>query len=303
MINLHFIVKILAYFTHYYKILDLFDRISKKKYLHILTYHRIKQNKNEKIILDKNIYSATQFQFYSHIIYFKKKYSIVSFEDIIKYKKDEFNKNLILITFDDGYKDNYLYAYPILKHFNLQAICFISPDIIRGKELFNWDKNAYMKNRTKSIQKKFYNNETQQLKNKNYLNWAEITIMAEDVFFFGSHTLTHANLELLSINKVRNELISSKTIIENNLKHSKNNHCDIFCYPFGKSNVNDDIKKIIRENYKAAVLGKYGINDLNSDINLYSLRRIGISYKDDIITIRFKLNPIINTIINLITSI
>jgi peptidoglycan/xylan/chitin deacetylase (PgdA/CDA1 family) len=48
-----------------------------------------------------------------------------------------------LITFDDGYLDNYTNAYPILKARNLPAIIFLATDYIGIDKPFYWDLVAY----------------------------------------------------------------------------------------------------------------------------------------------------------------
>jgi peptidoglycan/xylan/chitin deacetylase (PgdA/CDA1 family) len=48
------------------------------------------------------------------------------------------------ITFDDGYKDNYLYAYPLLKKYGLPATIYLTSGHIENDELFWWDKVSYL---------------------------------------------------------------------------------------------------------------------------------------------------------------
>jgi len=49
-----------------------------------------------------------------------------------------------VITFDDGYKDNYLYAYPILKKYHIPATIFLTTGHIGTGKLFWWDKVSYI---------------------------------------------------------------------------------------------------------------------------------------------------------------
>ena len=50
-------------------------------------------------------------------------------------------QNSILITFDDGYKNNYTLAFPILKKYNMKATIFLNTKFIGEDEAYlNWDE-------------------------------------------------------------------------------------------------------------------------------------------------------------------
>jgi len=71
----------------------------------------------------------------------KKSYNVLSLEELIEDKKNnKLRDKSIAITFDDGYKDNYTAAYPILKKYQLPATFFISSAYIENQEEFWWDK-------------------------------------------------------------------------------------------------------------------------------------------------------------------
>lgn len=113
----------------------------------ILMYHRVCDINNHD--LDNDAIVTTQ-NFDEQMEYISRNYKVISFDTFIKYYENnkKLPKNSIIITFDDGYKDCYLYAYPILKKYNAPAIFFLTTDYINSDKLFWWDKIAYIINNT-----------------------------------------------------------------------------------------------------------------------------------------------------------
>src|SRR4029077_18862598 len=90
--------------------------------------------------------------------------------------------NPIVLTFDDGYLDNWVYVYPILKKYGLKATIFVVPDFVDPTDNCrpNLDDTAAAKVSPK------------ELKWWGYLSWAEMRKMeADGVMDIQSHTLTH----------------------------------------------------------------------------------------------------------------
>ena len=149
----------------------------------------------------------------------------------------ELPKKPVLITFDDGYADNYTNAFPILKYYGMRATIFVIPAFV----------GVY----------------------KNYLTWEEMREMENSGITFESHTMNHYKLEELPDDEIRSELLNSKQILEENLGHPIN----FLAYPTGTYNLHiAGIAKAI--GYKGAFTIKYGNVDLGS--NLFALERVPI---------------------------
>ena len=120
----------------------------------------------------------------------------------------------ILITFDDGYKDNFLVAIPILKKYNASAVFFIATGLVgamnRELEMMNWEE----------IKK----------------------INLDNSFEIGAHTITHRKLHKLNIEEAENEIKQSKVILEEKLDKPIN----LFAYPYGRCN--QKILEIVKKN-------------------------------------------------------
>lgn len=100
----------------------------------------------------------------NEIIFLRKNFEIVSFKDFINSINNKENlRKMALLTFDDGYKDNYDYAYPVLKKYEVPATLFISCNIINNRDMLWFDKLCYIFQRLPSgeyllpvIGKKFF---------------------------------------------------------------------------------------------------------------------------------------------------
>ena len=115
----------------------------------IFVYHRICPEKG-----NSSVANICPEEFEKQIRYLKEKFKIYSLEKLInvlennqKNKKE--SENIAVITFDDGYKDNYLYAYPILKKYKIPATIFLISNYIGKDKLFWWDKIEYIIYHTK----------------------------------------------------------------------------------------------------------------------------------------------------------
>ena len=112
-------------------------RPAKPNTFRILNYHRI-NDFNDLFTID----SVSALDFEKQMYYISKNYHVLSLEDIY----DHIVNNRILptqclaITFDDGYEDNYTFAYPILGKYNLPATIFLPVDCIDSQTPLWFDK-------------------------------------------------------------------------------------------------------------------------------------------------------------------
>ncbi len=217
----------------------------------VLMYHSISN--------DKSILSVTPKKFEEQI----------KFLHDIGYKSINFNQinsNIqkpIIITFDDGYKDNLINALPILKKYSFVSTIFIVSDFI-GKSN-NWD-----------IDQKDY--VPKELLTKN-----DIIELISHGMSIGSHGKTHSSLINLNQKQVHNEITYSKNDIQNFI----GSKIETFSYPFGK--INKISAEIVDKVYN------YGVTTVRSRFNTLKhktnyIPRIHMSNNLSKIKILLKLN-------------
>jgi peptidoglycan/xylan/chitin deacetylase (PgdA/CDA1 family) len=88
----------------------------------------------------------------------------------------------VVLTFDDGYLDNWVLAYPILKKYNLKGTIFINPEFIDTSMEVRMNLDDVWDGKIKI-------NELTQL---GFLNWSELKVMESSVFIdIQSHSMSH----------------------------------------------------------------------------------------------------------------
>lgn len=196
-----------------------FKNVEKNEYgLPIITYHEI----DDKISGDKACFVKSS-EFSSEMEYLASKgYTTLTFDNIKDYHKF---KNPIIITFDDGHRNVYTNAYPILKKYKFKAVIFIISKYI--------DREGYLT--------------TNQIKEMS------------DIISFQSHTANHVNLAKLSKEEIEKECSVSKKEIEG----VTGKKVTILAYPYGQ--YDDRVIEIAKKYYNYCATVKYGFNKSNDD--------------------------------------
>ncbi len=145
----------------------------------------------------------------------------------------------VLITFDDGYRNNYDHAFPLLKEFGMKGCIFLVYETIAGHN--GW-----------------HNPETEPW--LHMLTWAQISEMQNSgLIEFGSHTMRHRNLAELPLDEVKWEMSESKKRLEKKLER------DIlgFAYPYGAGAYKTDVRQAVFDaGYRFDFSVKQGISML-----------------------------------------
>lgn len=129
-----FILAILLYYTGLtYLAKRLFSVFAGERSLIVLLYHRIHQRNGS--LPEMNVSPC---MFNLHMQHLSQYYRPISLREYMKPERESFTsgKLKVMVTFDDGWRDNYDHAYPILKNHNIPALIFLTSGYIGTRRLF-----------------------------------------------------------------------------------------------------------------------------------------------------------------------
>ena len=213
----------------------------------ILTFHSVGYRLNETNVSPK--------MFREQMAWLSDHYPIISLKEAAAGKPG------VAVTLDDGYRDNLLYAAPVLEEFHIPATVFVVAGFM-GKVLWEQDDPT-----TGTL-----------------LNPEETGALHRIGVTIGSHSMTHRRLALLSPIEQQQEIRESARILSDII------NCPVtqFAYPYGTArDYTASTMQILQiEGFELAVSNQFGSNPQGA--NPYDLRRIPIDCTDDLDFFRAK---------------
>lgn len=297
----YFVKIFISYVVYTFGCVYLLQRkLANKSVLFILNYHNFSKYNNYKIKRGNILETGYAENFEKQIRFYKKHFNFCYPEDFFAGKCAKGIN--VLITFDDGYKDNYDIALPILKTHDAAAVFFITTNYIDSNNWLWHDRVRYLvvagkinadeaEHQLKRMNRGFAVDEAfkdkietlfQEAPKRLMMNWAEVKQLADNGFVIGAHTANHKVLSSLDENEQQNEIETSINEIKQNLK-IKTEH---FAFPNGLYN-QTTLDILEANNIKYAYTTKNGFSQL--DNSKMQLKRIGINASDTIGVILLKL--------------
>lgn len=210
----------------------------------ILTYHSISEG-NSPLEISPALFTE-------QMEWLKANAHVAPLADVVRILSgsESFPPRTVALTFDDGFRDFFVAAAPVLLRLRLPATVFLPTSFIGKKN--DWPGQPGW------------------VTPQPLMEWPEIRKLAEQGIAFGSHSVTHPDLTKLSPAELASELERSKIEIESHTGQPP----EFFCYPYGR--LNPAVRAATKQFYCGACSTGAGVVQANADP--YALPRVDAHY-------------------------
>jgi peptidoglycan/xylan/chitin deacetylase (PgdA/CDA1 family) len=191
-------------------------------------------------------------------------YKTIGLDEVAEAARNRHNTDkYVAVTFDDGYRDFYREAFPILTKYNLTATVYVVPTFADGEHTGPHGEE--------------------------YMSWSELREINAHGVQIGSHTMTHPKLYSLLPSQINGEIRQSKDLIQERLGISVHS----FAYPFAFPEQDEGFVRILRDllranGYRTGVCTIIGRARLGHDCLFFP--RLPVNSYDDLRLFEVKLN-------------
>ncbi|AFS53020.1 glycosyltransferase [Leptospirillum ferriphilum] len=219
--------------------------------LRVLMYHRIADDPGEDIL------AVTPFSFFEQMRWLKEEgFPVLPVADALKRLSEEnLPEGAVCITFDDGYRDNFTEAFPVLSRFGFSAMVFPVTGFVLGE-------GEHPRYRQSPVPVP-------------YLTVDQVRQMKAAGIEFGCHTHMHALLPEVSDNQAKDELCQAKKLLEDWIAAP----VEVFAYPNGAFR-KGHFPLLEQLGFRAAFSVMPGVNRRETD--RWILRRTEVSGRDSL---------------------
>jgi peptidoglycan/xylan/chitin deacetylase (PgdA/CDA1 family) len=216
--------------------------------------------------------------------------------------------NEIVLTFDDGLRNNLTAVYPILRELQLPATFFVCPALVEsGTWLWNHEMRCRLQTlasaelaevrmkllapgtsvdgivewmKTLRLSQRRQAEATIRQASTNFqptasqravfdmMDWDDLLSLDRALITVGSHTMSHPILTGLNSQEIELEILESRRCLEQRLQRT----VDFFCYPNGA--YDQRAHQLVHKTYRAAVTTESGVVDGREELDLHRLPRI-----------------------------
>jgi len=263
----------------------------------ILMYHRVLPRSDLTTTFVQPGMYVTPETLRVHLRFLTSCFTILSLDDLLsKWAGGHWDSRAryAVVTFDDGWLDNYRYAYPILRELGIPATIFLPTSLIGSREWLWSDRLAYLLQRRGRGDPDEWDASIERAKlmadearseliarlaadarvalptERCFIDWHEAREMSRHRISFGSHTSTHVNLTRLTGAALERELREPFDVLRAELR----DHLAVLAYPNGDHSP-AVVTAASAAGYRAALTTMAGV-EADRPADLFRLPRIGV---------------------------
>ena len=213
----------------------------------IVTFHRINDDLREDGL------TASSAKFEKFCEFFRTHFKVIPLsEQVAGCTAGKDMGGTLSITFDDGYRDNFEVAAPILRRLELPATFFPATAFIGTRIVAPWDRDL--------------------VRQPGWMDWDHLRALASQGFEIGCHTDSHVDLGTADAETARLELEVSKRKLHEQLGRPVR----LLAYPFGgRNNISERSRELVREAGFTCCVSCFGGANVPT-ANPFALNRITI---------------------------
>ena len=214
----------------------------------IVLFHRVDDRLRDDPI------SCTVDEFRASCEFFKRYFRVISLPELLdRLQRGDDISRCLVVTFDDGYLDNYTNAGRVLKELSLPACFFVATGLIGSDHVPWWDEKLSFK--------------------PGWMSWDQVRALDAGGFDVGAHTVTHIDMGKEDQATVDREIRESKRQLEAELGKP----VGLFAYPFGgRAQITEGARESVRTAGFRCCLSAFGGDVIPGD-NPFRVHRTPIS--------------------------
>jgi len=195
----------------------------------ILMYHRVGGGTSRQLDLPAELFAR-------QLDYLRRRYRIVSLDDLLDAAREQppiGTRDLLVLTFDDGYAEMHSVVLPLLRRFNLPATLYLPTAYIEEQRPIDWGRYQ----------------ELPAALRPRPLTWAQVReLQASGFFTIGAHTHTHLNLTAATPEEIEREIRQSNALLLERLGLRVRH----FAYPYGRGSAG--AREVVARFYETATV-------------------------------------------------
>lgn len=214
----------------------------------VVLYHRVTGD------AEGNPLACTPEAFDRHCAFYRRHFRVITLGELLERLEDGRSVGgCLVITFDDGYRDNYTEARPVLEEHGLPACFFLATGYVGSDRTPRWDE---LRGETPA-----------------WMSWSEVADLRERGFEVGGHTRDHVDLGRVGGREAEREIVASKEDIARRTGAGTS----LFSFPFGgPANITEANRRRVAEAGFACCLSAHG-GTVTSDTDPFRMPRVAVS--------------------------